>query len=88
MKSYKVKHVILANLGALGVFGPLLGPWGRNKSFTEKNFLQCTTRYEYTTCCNISEKMMDGYRALVRTHAWTHRRTHGRTPLKTMVPLR
>ena len=75
MNSYKAKCVILANLGAFfRGFGPLLGPWGRNE-FLRNNFLQCTTRYENTTCCKISEKLMDGYRALVRTHG----RTHGRT---------
>ena len=45
------------DLGAFwGHFWPLLGPWGRNGSFVTKKFLQCTTRYENTTCCKISEK--------------------------------
>ena len=38
MKSYKAKSAILANLGLLGAFRPLLGPWGRIKSFVTKFF--------------------------------------------------
>ena len=62
----------------LGVFGPLLGLW-RRIEFCHKNFLQCTTRYENTICCKISEKS-NGWLSgnspgtCGQTDGWTHGR--------------
>ena len=65
--------------GFLGGFGPLSGPWGRNEFFRKK-ILQCTTRYENTTCCKIWEKS-DGRLSCIspdrRTDGWTDGRTNG-----------
>ena len=79
----KAKSVILADLGLFRGFGPLLGPWGRNESFSENFFLQCTTRYGNTTSDKISEK----------SNRWLSGnspdgRTDERTGLITIVPFR
>ena len=56
MKSYKAKSVILANLGLFREFWTPFGALETQREFFRKNFLQCTTRYENTTCYKISEK--------------------------------
>ena len=67
------ESVILANLGPfLGGFGPLLGPWGRNESFSEKNFYSAQLDMKIQLAAKFQKKLMDGYRALVRTHGRTH----------------
>ena len=85
--SYKATSVILANLGLFRGFWTPFGALGTQREFFRKKILQCTTRYENTTCWKISEKI-GGRLSRISPDTWTHARTDGRAPLKTMVPLR
>ena len=58
----------------LGGFGPLLGPWGRNESLSEKKFYSAQLDMKIQLAAKFQKKLMDGYRALVRTHTRTDAR--------------
>ena len=78
MKSYKAKSVILDNLELFGsFFDPFWAPGDALRVLSQKF---STVRKKYNLVQNFRKKVMDGYPAIVRTHA--------RTPLKTIVPLR
>ena len=68
MKSYKAKSVILANLG---LFGPLLGPWGRNESFSEKIFYSAQLDMKIQLAVKFQKYLMDDYNAIVQTDEQT-----------------
>ena len=72
-------------LGAFkGVLDPFWGPGDATRVFPKKFFYSAQLDMKIQLAPKFQKKLMDGYRALVRTHA----RTDARTPLKTIVPLR
>ena len=79
IKSYKAKSVILDDLGLFGAFLTPFGPLGTRQGFCPKNFLQCKTTYENTTCHKISEKSNGRF---------SGNKPDGRTGLITIVPFR
>ena len=56
IKSYGAKVSFFAISGHFGAFLPFLSPWDAIRVFSQKNFLQCTTRYKNTTSGKISQK--------------------------------
>ena len=57
--------------GVLGVFGLLLGPWGRNESFPEEIFYSAQLDMKIQLAAKFEKNLMDGYPALVRTNEQT-----------------
>ena len=75
MKSYKAKNVILANLGLFRGFWTPCRALGTQREFFRKIFYSTKLEMKIQLAPNFQKKLIDGYRALVRTHA----RTDGRT---------
>ena len=80
MKRYKAKSVIFGQFGTFLGFLTLLGPWGRNESFSEKNFYSAQLDMKIQLAAKFQKNLMDGYPTIVRTD--------GRTGLITIVPFR
>ena len=78
MKSYKAKSVILAYLGLFRGFWTPFGALGTQREFFRKFFDSAQLDTKIQRSAKFEKKLMDGYCALVRTHARTDARTHGR----------
>ena len=59
----------------LGVFGPLLGPWGCNE-FYRKNFYSAQLDIKIQLAAKFGGNLKDGYPAIVRTDEPTDGRTN------------
>ena len=70
MKTYKAKSVILANLWLFRGFWTPFGALGTQREFFRKIFKKLDMKIQ--PAAKFQKKLMDGYRALVRTHARTH----------------
>ena len=78
--SHEWKHENYVFWGFLGFFTPF-GALGTQREFFRKKFFHSAQLdMKIQLAAKFEKNLMDGYLALVRTHA--------RTPLKTIVPLR
>ena len=81
----KGKKCDFGQFGAfLGGFDHFWGPGDATRVFPKKNFYSAQLDMKIQLAAKFEKNLMDGYPAIIRTHA----RTDGRTPLKTIVPLR
>ena len=77
--SHESKHENYVFWGFLGVFTPF-GALGTQRKFFRKKIYSAQLDMKTQLAAKFEKNLMDGYPAIVRTHA--------RTPLKTIVPLR
>ena len=71
----KGKNCDFGQFGAfLGVFGPILGSWGLNESYSENFFDSAQLNMKIQLAAKFEKKLMDDYPALVRTDERTDRR--------------
>ena len=74
-KSYKAKSAFLANLGLFRGFWTPFGAPGTQREFSEKKFYSAQLDMKIQLAAKFQKKLMDGYRALVRTHGCRDART-------------